>query len=139
MQDKARPRRVLALSSQVAVGHVGLAAAVPVLQRLGVPVTALPTVMLSNHPGWAAVAGHAMPVADLQAMIDALSAAAADAGVAALCARTAVLGADLNVLIIAKELTDAETARSFVERGADLRDQAIEREAEILEILAGKL
>ena len=72
MQDKARPRRVLALSSQVAFGHVGLSAAVPVLQRLGVPVTALPTIMLSNHPGWAAVAGHAMPVADLQAMIDAL-------------------------------------------------------------------
>ena len=65
-----------------------------------------------------------------------LPASASDAGVAALCARTAVLGAYLNVLINAKELTDGETARGFVERGADLRDQAIAREAEILEILA---
>jgi len=65
-----------------------------------------------------------------------LPASASDAGVAALCARTAVLGAYLNVLINAKELTDGETARGFVERGADLRDQAIAREAEILEILS---
>ena len=68
-----------------------------------------------------------------------LPASASDAGVAALCARTAVLGAYLNVLINAKELTDAEKARSFVERGADLRDRAMAREAEILETLAGKL
>jgi len=68
-----------------------------------------------------------------------LAASASDAGVAALCARTAVLGAYLNVLINAKELTDDEKARGFVERGADLRDRAIAREAEILEILAGKL
>ncbi len=68
-----------------------------------------------------------------------LPASASDAGVAALCARTAVLGAYLNVLINAKELTDAEKARSFVERGADLRDRAMAREVEILETLSGKL
>jgi hypothetical protein len=50
-----------------------------------------------------------------------------------------VLGAYLNVLINAKELTDGERARSFVEGGAALRDEAIMREAKILEILAGKL
>jgi len=68
-----------------------------------------------------------------------LPASASDAGVAALCARTAVLGAYLNVLINAKELTDADKARSFVERGAELRDRAMAREAEILETLADKL
>lgn len=68
------PRRILALSSQVAFGHVGLSAAVPVLQRLGCAVTPLPTVMLSNHPGWPHVAGRQVPVTDLQAMIDALEA-----------------------------------------------------------------
>ena len=66
-----RSRRILALSSQVAFGHVGLSAAVPVLQRLGHSVTALPTVMLSNHPGWPHVAGRRVPVADLDSMIDA--------------------------------------------------------------------
>ena len=68
-----------------------------------------------------------------------LPASASDAGVAALCARSAVLGAYLNVLINAKELTDAERARSFVEGGAALRDEAVLRETKILEILAEKL
>ena len=48
---------VLAISSQVARGHVGLSAAVPALQALGHAVIALPTVMLSNHPGHGQVAG----------------------------------------------------------------------------------
>jgi glutamate formiminotransferase/formiminotetrahydrofolate cyclodeaminase len=68
-----------------------------------------------------------------------LPASASDAGVAALCARTAVLGAYLNVLINAKELTDGELARGFVEGGAALRNEAVARETKILEILAGKL
>jgi pyridoxine kinase len=48
---------ILAISSQVARGHVGLAAAVPALHALGHEVIALPTVLLSNHPGHGAVAG----------------------------------------------------------------------------------
>jgi len=68
-----------------------------------------------------------------------LPASASDAGVAALCARTAVLGAYLNVLINAKELTDGERARGFVEGGAALRDEAMAREAAVLETLAEKL
>ncbi len=74
MTTTPSPRRILALSSQVAFGHVGLSAAVPVLQRLGHAVTPLPTVMLSNHPGWPQVAGHPVPVADLRAMIGAIEA-----------------------------------------------------------------
>ena len=68
-----------------------------------------------------------------------LPASASDAGVAALCVRTAVLGAYLNVLINAKELTDGERARGFVEGGAALRDEAMAREAKVLETLAEKL
>lgn len=48
---------ILAISSQVARGHVGLSAVVPALHALGHEVIALPTVILSNHPGHGAVAG----------------------------------------------------------------------------------
>ncbi|MCU4654993.1 pyridoxal kinase [Roseibacterium sp. SDUM158016] len=65
---------VLILSSWVAHGHVGLSAAVPVLQALGREVTQLPTVILSNHPGWPHVAGRRVAVEELAAMADALEA-----------------------------------------------------------------
>lgn len=63
---------VLALSSSVARGHVGLQALVPVMQRLGHEVIALPTVMLSNHPGHAASAGFRVPADTLDRMLAAL-------------------------------------------------------------------
>jgi pyridoxine kinase len=66
--------RILILSSWVAHGHVGLCAAAPVLQALGHSVTQLPTVQLSNHPGWPRVAGRRVPVEELGAMTDALAA-----------------------------------------------------------------
>ncbi|MEO1398298.1 MAG: bifunctional hydroxymethylpyrimidine kinase/phosphomethylpyrimidine kinase [Pseudomonadota bacterium] len=65
---------ILMLSSWVAHGHVGMAAGVPVLQALGHTVTQLPTVILSNHPGWDHVAGEAQPTAGLRAQIEALHA-----------------------------------------------------------------
>jgi pyridoxine kinase len=49
--------RIVAISSQVASGHVGLSAIVPALQALGHDVIALPTVLLSNHPGRQATFG----------------------------------------------------------------------------------
>lgn len=64
---------ILILSSWVARGHVGLSAAVPVLQALGHSVTQLPTILLSNHPGWPDVAGEVVPPETLRAMIDALA------------------------------------------------------------------
>lgn len=66
--------RILILSSWVATGHVGLSAAAPVLQRLGHEVLQLPTVMLSNHPGWPHVAGQQVPVAQIEAMAGAMTA-----------------------------------------------------------------
>ncbi|MCR9088870.1 MAG: bifunctional hydroxymethylpyrimidine kinase/phosphomethylpyrimidine kinase [Rhodobacteraceae bacterium] len=66
--------RILILSSWVARGHVGLSAAVPVLNALGHSVTQLPTILLSNHPGWPHVAGEVVPPEMLRTMIDALTA-----------------------------------------------------------------
>ncbi len=65
---------VLALSSQVVHGHVGLSAIVPVLQRLGHDVWPMPTIVLSNHPGHKrAIATH-LPVNTLEGIVDALDA-----------------------------------------------------------------
>ena len=66
--------RILAISSQVAHGSVGLSVIVPALQGLGLEVMALPTVLLSNHPGHAHVAGARIAPGTLSAMVDALAA-----------------------------------------------------------------
>jgi pyridoxine kinase len=64
--------RVLAISSHVARGHVGLAATVPALQWLGHEVWALPTVVLASRPGLGPLVRHELPAADLDAMLSAL-------------------------------------------------------------------
>lgn len=64
--------RVLAISSQVARGAIGLSAAVPALQALGHEVVALPTILLSNHPGHAHFAGERVSAPLLHRMLDAL-------------------------------------------------------------------
>jgi pyridoxine kinase len=66
--------RVLALSSHVAYGSVGLAAIVPALQALGHEVVALPTVLLSNHPGHARFSGVEIVPATLAQILDSLDA-----------------------------------------------------------------
>jgi pyridoxine kinase len=66
--------RVLALSSWVAAGHVGLSAAIPALQALGCEAIGLPTVTLSNHKAFAACAGAETPPDTLRAMLDAVEA-----------------------------------------------------------------
>ncbi|MGH7187358.1 MAG: pyridoxal kinase, partial [Pseudomonadota bacterium] len=43
--------QALSISSHVAYGPVGNSAAVPAMEWLGLTVHALPTVVLSNHPG----------------------------------------------------------------------------------------
>lgn len=66
--------RVLALSSHVAFGSVGLAAIVPALQWLGHEVIVIPTVLLSNHPGYPRFAGDPVLPGQIAAMVDALEA-----------------------------------------------------------------
>jgi pyridoxine kinase len=66
--------RVLAISSQVVRGHIGLSAIVPALQRLGHEVWPLPTVLLSNHPGHSQFAITRIGGEDITRMTDSLAA-----------------------------------------------------------------
>ncbi|MGE0699573.1 MAG: bifunctional hydroxymethylpyrimidine kinase/phosphomethylpyrimidine kinase [Hyphomicrobiaceae bacterium] len=65
---------MLAISSQVARGAIGLSATVPALQALGHEVIALPTILLSNHPGHPRVAGERMAPELIARMLDTLAA-----------------------------------------------------------------
>lgn len=58
-----------------------------------------------------------------------------DAGVGALCARTAVLGAFLNVRINAAGCTDAQYVQSILADGAAMEKEAMESERRILSIV----
>src|ERR1700735_4798911 len=59
---------VISIQSQVAYGHVGNSAAVFPMQMHGVDVTAVPTTLLSNRPGYPTIRGRVLDaqlVADL--------------------------------------------------------------------------
>ncbi|MBK9153608.1 MAG: glutamate formimidoyltransferase [Chloracidobacterium sp.] len=62
-----------------------------------------------------------------------------DAGVGALCARSAVMGAYLNVKINAAGLKDKEFADDILQRGAEIERRAIAAESEIMDIVNGKI
>jgi pyridoxine kinase len=66
--------RILAISSHVVRGTVGLAATVPALQSLGHEVWALPTVLLASRPGLGRLTRYPLPEADLTGMLAALEA-----------------------------------------------------------------
>jgi len=62
-----------------------------------------------------------------------------DAGVGALCARSAVMGAYLNVKINAAGLKDRSFADDILARGAEIERKAIAQEAAIMEIVNAKI
>ncbi len=62
-----------------------------------------------------------------------------DAGVGALCARSAVLGAFLNVKINASGLDDKEFVQKVMKEGKAIEADAIRYEAEILKIVGEKI
>jgi glutamate formiminotransferase/formiminotetrahydrofolate cyclodeaminase len=64
---------------------------------------------------------------------------ASDAGVGALCARSAVMGAFLNVKINASSIKDQEYVASVTAEGQRIADQTQALEVEILAIVEGKL
>ncbi len=66
--------RILAISSRVVRGHVGLDAAVPALQHLGHEVWALPTVLLASRPGLGRMVRHDLPAAEIGGVLSALEA-----------------------------------------------------------------
>jgi glutamate formiminotransferase/formiminotetrahydrofolate cyclodeaminase len=68
-----------------------------------------------------------------------IEASVSDAGVGALCARTAVMGAFLNVKINASGVDDKVFVTDLLERGAEIEKMAIEQEKEIREIVNAKI
>ncbi|MDP3462190.1 MAG: glutamate formimidoyltransferase [Bacteroidales bacterium] len=58
-----------------------------------------------------------------------------DAGVGALCARSAIMGAHLNVKINAAGLADRSKVSGTIEIAADIEKKAIEKETEILAVV----
>ncbi|MCH7873321.1 MAG: glutamate formimidoyltransferase [Planctomycetes bacterium] len=68
-----------------------------------------------------------------------LKASASDAGVAALAARSAVMGAFLNVKINAGAIEDKAWMEEILNRGAQIQQKAIAAETDVLEIVAHKL
>jgi len=66
--------RVLALSSHVAYGSVGLAAITSGLRWFGHEVVTLPTVVLSNHPGHGCFSGVETAPGTLEQIVDSLKA-----------------------------------------------------------------
>lgn len=65
---------LVAISSSVAQGGVGLRVTVPALQALGHDTIALPAIILSSHLGYARVAGATISPETIEAMIEALDA-----------------------------------------------------------------
>ncbi|MDG1498715.1 MAG: glutamate formimidoyltransferase [Planctomycetota bacterium] len=66
-------------------------------------------------------------------------ASASDAGVGALCARSAVMGGELNVRINVKDLVNEATAKDYVNRAAAISAEAQTLETEILALLEANL
>lgn len=62
-----------------------------------------------------------------------------DAGVGALCARTAIRGAFLNVKINCSDCEDKNFVNSILEKGQDLIDKALKLENEIMAITESKI
>jgi pyridoxine kinase len=75
------PRNILSIQSWVAYGHVGNAAAVFPLQRMGFEVWAIHTVQFSNHTGYGAWKGLILPPEHLAEVVQGI----AERGVLAQC------------------------------------------------------
>ena len=65
---------ILSVQSWVCYGHVGNAAALFPLQRLGAEVWAVNTVQFSNHPGYGDFTGEALPAGQIARLIDGIAA-----------------------------------------------------------------
>ena len=62
-----------------------------------------------------------------------------DAGVGALCARTAVMGAFMNVKINTADLEDKDFVTKIIKKGQEIQDAAIKKEQEILKLVEEKI
>ncbi len=76
----------------------------------------------------------------MQAMIDTgMQTSLSDSAVGILCARTAVLGAFLNVKINAKDLKDREYAEEIIAKGNEIQQKTLALEQELLQKVDSKL
>ena len=73
-QPQETPLNILSIQSAVAYGHVGNAAAVFPLQRLGAEVWPIATVHFSNHPGYGAHTGEVVAPSKIAALLDGIAA-----------------------------------------------------------------
>ncbi|MDG1405672.1 MAG: glutamate formimidoyltransferase [Planctomycetota bacterium] len=64
-----------------------------------------------------------------------IPASLSDAGVAALCARSAVMGAYLNMKINSGDLSDAARRQKFIDDGAAIQQSSIDAEQKILQLV----
>jgi pyridoxine kinase len=104
--------QALSISSHVAYGPVGNSAAVPAMEWLGLTACALPTVVLSNHPGHGPPAGLRVPAHDLAAMADALEAL----GVLDACSgvMTGYFAADEQIHCIARTIRNLRSRKPSI-------------------------
>ena len=75
----------------------------------------------------------------IPALANAAACSMPDAGVGAMCARTAVLGAYLNVKINAGDLEDREFVNQVLEKGEAMKQRAMDLETAILQIVEEKI
>ena len=68
-----------------------------------------------------------------------LQSSISDVGVGVACARTAVLGAYLNVKINCRDMDDESYVQKILEESKKIKDKAIKKEAQILEIIEDKI
>ncbi len=68
-----------------------------------------------------------------------LQSSLSDAGVGALCARTAVIGAYFNVRINAKDIKDRDFAETILAKARKIYDSTINKEKEIISIIDSKM
>ncbi len=95
---------ILSIQSSVAYGHVGNAAAVFALQRLGFEVWPVNTVAYSNHPGYGNWRGRVADTSEVAALIEGI------AGRGALAGCQAVLGGYLGAAETGPVVLDAAAA-----------------------------
>ena len=100
--------RILSISSHVAYGLVGNSAAVPAMQAKGHEVLAIPTIVLSNHPGHGPPAGFRTLGSDLAAILGKLDALGALRGVGAVM--TGYFASAEQVRAVAEVLSRMKTA-----------------------------
>ena len=102
MAGGARERvNILSIQSWVAYGHVGNAAAIFPLQRLGAEVWAVNTVQFSNHTGYGPGPARSSPARQIGALVDGIAAR----GVLAAC--DAVLSGYMGDAAIGEAILDA--------------------------------